>query len=712
MQRRLRSRKLRRWLLDQFDGKCAICGVPLDNDWHADHIIPWSVSARTNVYEMQPLCPKCNLKKGARMTRKYRPGQRKAINFAVERLRQWAESHPLDRYRDNLVSMAASLVLILQLPTRYGKSDVARSIAALCVEYGLFDYFIVLSPGRRLKDQMGSAEKWHDAVSAYGIADIGCMSLHDAPRTSVKVSARFLSVTLQAFHSQLEHWKHWIDYQHARGKRVAIMPDEAHGIGDSKAFGVTMAAVMDKCPIIYMTATPVRHDGLPLPGCSDKYKATSERQFKRTVVRPGKDDETVIVDVYDVTAEDRELTPDLQVTFADAWTEDPLPMCKVSVQRVDADVSDVDSGWSGKLSDAPKNIRRKALKRAVRSREFIAEAIAEGVKRRQALLQWYSRVQMAVFCDNRDANSADDAHVEAVVNELRLADPSLAVVVANQDDDDSAATLDRFADGAGDVVVLKQMGGTGYDAPGIKVVIDLSTVRTYNSCVQRWMRGATIFDRGKVCVLILPADIDADAIWQELTDGEKYGCTTITSEKLIDSHEKDRKNSPDAGSLVLISGADVSESIDSDQTKLSVHEVEYVDSVIDSFSLQRWMIGNGYTKERVFRLIESGEMKLPGMSPPPRESASENRQFQDPRSEIDAILKRCEGLKQAIAARMGRRGDKATYSDIDRQARSSAGIPLGKGIMKQGSFTDLPAAQRYEESLKATLRSFKIANGG
>lgn len=67
----LRSKKLRAALYAAYDGKCAICGVPLPDDWHADHVVPWVVSQRTNIHEMQPLCPKCNLEKGTKMLRKH-----------------------------------------------------------------------------------------------------------------------------------------------------------------------------------------------------------------------------------------------------------------------------------------------------------------------------------------------------------------------------------------------------------------------------------------------------------------------------------------------------------------------------------------------------------------------------------------------------------------------------------------------------------------
>ncbi len=65
--RRLSSKSGRTALFLSQGGKCAICGGALDPDnWHADHIVPWHATHRTNIHEMQALCPKCNLVKGGR----------------------------------------------------------------------------------------------------------------------------------------------------------------------------------------------------------------------------------------------------------------------------------------------------------------------------------------------------------------------------------------------------------------------------------------------------------------------------------------------------------------------------------------------------------------------------------------------------------------------------------------------------------------------
>jgi hypothetical protein len=67
MSRKLRSKRLRALLWYAADGRCAKCGRELPEHWHADHVIPFVRSGRTNVHEMQALCPECNLRKGSAM---------------------------------------------------------------------------------------------------------------------------------------------------------------------------------------------------------------------------------------------------------------------------------------------------------------------------------------------------------------------------------------------------------------------------------------------------------------------------------------------------------------------------------------------------------------------------------------------------------------------------------------------------------------------
>ncbi|MGC6496317.1 MAG: HNH endonuclease [Candidatus Puniceispirillaceae bacterium] len=58
-----RQRKMMRFLAGN---RCAICNLVLSDEFHADHIVPFSKSSKTVVSNGQALCPKCNLEKGVR----------------------------------------------------------------------------------------------------------------------------------------------------------------------------------------------------------------------------------------------------------------------------------------------------------------------------------------------------------------------------------------------------------------------------------------------------------------------------------------------------------------------------------------------------------------------------------------------------------------------------------------------------------------------
>lgn len=58
------SRKQKLALYWLSGGKCNNCGELLRNNWHADHIVHWSMGGDTDVQNGQALCPQCNLEKG------------------------------------------------------------------------------------------------------------------------------------------------------------------------------------------------------------------------------------------------------------------------------------------------------------------------------------------------------------------------------------------------------------------------------------------------------------------------------------------------------------------------------------------------------------------------------------------------------------------------------------------------------------------------
>lgn len=45
-------------------GCCRSCGARLSQDFHSDHVVPFSKGGPTTVINGQALCPRCNLSKG------------------------------------------------------------------------------------------------------------------------------------------------------------------------------------------------------------------------------------------------------------------------------------------------------------------------------------------------------------------------------------------------------------------------------------------------------------------------------------------------------------------------------------------------------------------------------------------------------------------------------------------------------------------------
>lgn len=57
---RFADRDTRYFLANKQAGKCAICGGPLGDNFHVDHIIPWAEGGPTILSNLQAICLKCH----------------------------------------------------------------------------------------------------------------------------------------------------------------------------------------------------------------------------------------------------------------------------------------------------------------------------------------------------------------------------------------------------------------------------------------------------------------------------------------------------------------------------------------------------------------------------------------------------------------------------------------------------------------------------
>ena len=60
------NKRQRRILFIYSNGKCSKCSACLSEDFHADHIRPFSKGGKTLLINGQALCSKCNMKKSSK----------------------------------------------------------------------------------------------------------------------------------------------------------------------------------------------------------------------------------------------------------------------------------------------------------------------------------------------------------------------------------------------------------------------------------------------------------------------------------------------------------------------------------------------------------------------------------------------------------------------------------------------------------------------
>ena len=504
----LRDPGLRATLYYNANGLCQRCGEPLHHGWHADHVRPWSVTKRTNIFEMQALCPNCNLHKGDRTVQrlpvfdfkksKFRQGQRDAFDETVLRIQHRGESHTA-----------------IVLPTRYGKSDYIRMTGLYLLHKGAVSGVMVMTPSRVLRNQMVNEEKlnrsfrWYETklerINSSGnrMQGVSPYNMADTPKIEQMVDSELVATTTSMVSHNLPTIVHWISHLKSRyGVNPVVFVDEAHTASNHTAWGKTIAALADAgAYIVLCTATPYRTDGQPIPGFQIETIAVEEMSGREHVgahvyLRQG---QRV---VYKLVAH--------HVTgFQQAWQESVL--CQVSRESFDVDLREhgMDGYEDYLLSALGEASSRQALHRAVRTPDVIGEGVRRLVRNLRYRRKDAPETAGIVFVGDDDGKEVDDEHddfnnqnvnqyANMVQEILREEGPEFKVVIATSKiDGDPAQVIEEFAKGphGGDILVVKMMASAGLDVDRLKVALDLSTVRTPVSFVQRVMRICTRWDR-------------------------------------------------------------------------------------------------------------------------------------------------------------------------------------------------------------------------
>lgn len=541
-----------------------------------------------------------------------RPGQRTALNTILDRLR----------------SKEPKTAIVL--PTRYGKSDVIRLAAIMARNERVASASIALSPSEMLRNQLVRGDKIDEMARRYDLPS-------EARKMRAMLSATewrpfsngeyLLSATMQLATLNITLFKQLVEHQsHATGLPVVIHIDETHEVSEDKRRGDLVAALeaAGACIVLY-TATPVRADGEMIPGF--RANVLSSESIERYVTTDKGDGLTNIVDVYHGVKSLVELVADHRTTFQQAWNEQPSPLCNLSREVIDVRLNDLTSHEGEHLlSQCSVSKARDYLSKAVRHPDVVERAVGMFVTELLRRKQANSEAAGLIFTSS-DINRVRNQHAKEIERAIAGIAPDLDVRIvtmkSDEGDEKSSKQLEQFVGangrrGKGDVLIVKQMGGAGLDAERVKVLLDLSPVRTVSSVIQRIMRVATPWAGMKVGSIITLADPLMDAIWRKyvVEEGGEATPTTVVGElEFVRQYEKPKP--PDDLELFEVVSTEFHSFDDNHGQSGAPESIDQVNVFIDHFPALATLYTKAELSTKVAALAAAGvTLVAPSLLPP------------------------------------------------------------------------------------------------
>jgi len=482
--RRLRNRGLRNALYRSTDGRCAICGEPLPADWHADHIEPWSLTHRTNVHEMQPLCPQCNQRKGATVSRVPRPFQAEMANRALE------------------LAESGQKVLVADVHAGSGKTE-GYDLAALALwRAGYIEQIAVFTPRLNLARQ--AELDWKKLRATMPAPTFGPITRRPNVTPLLKaVEGGEMPFGYSTTYGSLMALPQ-LHFDFAKLGKTLVIFDEAQQLGDDEAFpgqGTRSARVARELAghaafTFVLSGTPYRADGNPL----------------------------ILADYLPADADG------FRALFSHVRADYLAGVKAGYLCRFEATLHDGRGIWEY-LGEEPETLELSTMDRGIgkvlRQRGYWESLVDRFVDK----LRDYQAEVHPETCGLIAA--ADQKHAVEIINYLRQAHREMRVLLAVSDELAAQDNLRHFQQGKADILVTVAMAHVGFDHQPIKVILPLTTVRS-----EAWLRqlfarglrmwngpdGQPIVERGlQTCWILAPDDPQMVAMVEQLRAESRAG---------------------------------------------------------------------------------------------------------------------------------------------------------------------------------------------
>ena len=555
----LRSNKKRNALYAAAEGRCQHCGKELGEVWHANHVEPWIVTGRTNVYEMEALCPSCNTRKGDKMPEyaqpeyknirfdKLRIGQRGAVETLIPRVEKYVRGIVEEKYDEQGRSYKDTHQhTALILPYGYGKSDIIRVAGVLLSSLGLTGANLILEPASYLVKQITDAREMEVKAAFYNLPrrkELLEPWRVESPFKYPTLNRRgigFFGMTIQMVWENIETIFDWVNaHRHKRGCPPMVFIDEAHSASVSNTWGKCIKVLTEAGAVIcLLTATPFRSDEEEIEG----FHYVDERATRARVSRPLSAGGDVFIDLHEDKDIIKKLMPDFEYTLYEAWREEPSVICTIDRLSFDLDLGKLSSADTIKYKETkmvsaltPSEVVEN-LADILRQPEAIKVAVETMMPEFIGMRRLLPEAKSLIYSTNDPPFTPleeRNAHAYDIKAEIERQYPGqfnvkVATSTLAEEDGDADAIIEDFKNPRGaDILIVKQMGGTGLDIPAIKTVMDLSPTRAMVSWSQRIMRGDRVVDPigdGSAIIdkfdYITPDDCISVELFEKLIKGE------------------------------------------------------------------------------------------------------------------------------------------------------------------------------------------------
>lgn len=442
------------------------------------------------------------------------------------------------------------------LPPGYGKSDVVRVSATILMCQQRVSCALVLVPAENLRSQVIDTHQMQAAVDRYNLPRIRGqrISAHEIKEFRLPFPSErhkndnFFAATIQLVNSNLPGFVRWV-FQEKRENGVPpiVFVDEAHTSSTSNQWGNVVRQLREAGAfVVLLTGTPYRSDRDRIEGFD--WDPVENKPIR--ISRPRMDAHgEQLVDIYEGSKTILALKPDYEHTLRQAWDVDLAPsLCKMTRLACDFDLDTKDGVTnehlgSNALSQLPPYRLAGQLGDMLRDDrviEYMCDVMLTQLRDRRRDASQAAGI-IFVGNDRLGADSEENYHARRVEEIIHSIDPRFETIVATSNDSNGARNLRDFQRGDGDILVVKQMGGVGYDVPRLKVELDLSVVRAATAFVQRVARVARVWnptgnpkDAQETAVYITPDDMLGAALWQHFIAAEN-GETSLTNTEYVET---------------------------------------------------------------------------------------------------------------------------------------------------------------------------------